>query len=399
MRLLNRLVKCDIKSIFFKMVKTIDGLIKGFIALLLSKGLKKSGIWLIGETNITAQDNGYHLFKYIRENYSEKRCYYLIERGSPDRKKIDELGNAIYHGSFRHLLYLFQAEKHIGTHDYRYWHYPGYSKVFSKIFSRYIKGKFIQIQHGIIHIKSERGFHYNSQKPYDMICVSSQYEKDLLRYHFGHSEEVLKITGLCRYDELENQEVDKKSIIFMPTWRKLLYKKEEFLSSEYYMRIEEMLSDEGFISFLRARDVKLALYLHVKLQHHSRYFEKYENDVVRVVKLGEESVQELIKKGNLMITDYSSVSLDFAYLNRPVLFYQWDFKEYVESYDVQNSEEYQEMRFGHICKNKEELLKHVEEYLLNDFKVNPLHREKSGLYFKYRDQNNCKRVYEAIERL
>ncbi|GLI56789.1 hypothetical protein PM10SUCC1_23030 [Propionigenium maris DSM 9537] len=309
------------------------------------------------------------------------------------------LGNVVYHGTFKHLLYLFQTEKHIGSHDYRYWHYPGYSKIFSKFFGSFIKGKFIQIQHGIIHIKSERGFHYDPEKPYDVICVSSQYEKVLLRDHFGHSEEVLKITGLCRYDKLENQEVDEKSIIFMPTWRKGLHKKEEFLSSEYYRRIEEFLSDEGFISLLRTQGIKLVLYLHVKLQHHSRYFEKYENDVVRVVGLGEESVQELIKKGNLMITDYSSVSLDFAYLNKPVLFYQWDFSEYVEGYDVQNPKEYQEMRFGYICKTKGELLEHVEEYLLNDFQVNPIHGEKSDLYFEYRDRNNCKRVYEVIEGL
>ena len=393
--------KIDYKTIAKKLLLTLKALIWGALGLIFTRVKSTMGeeLWLIGETDMTAQDNGYHLFKYIRGNYPEKKCYYLIDRQSPDKDKIEVLGNVIYHGSFKHILYLFQAEKHIGSHDYRYWHYPGYSKIFSKIFGRYIKGKFVQIQHGVIHIKSERGFHYDPQKPYDIICVSSQYEKKLLKEHFGHSENVLKITGLCRYDELVNQNSDEKSIVFMPTWRKGLHKKEEFLSSEYCRRIEEVVSDDEFLSLLRIQGIKLVLYLHIKLQHHSEYFKKYENDVVRVVKLGEESVQNLIKKGNLMITDYSSVSLDFAYLNKPVIFYQWDFEEYAESYDVKKPEEYQEMRFGYICETKKGVAGKIEGYINNDFKVNPIHKEKSDLYFEYRDKNNCKRVYDAIEEL
>ncbi|MEI6856692.1 CDP-glycerol glycerophosphotransferase family protein [Psychrilyobacter sp.] len=391
----------DYKTIAKKLLITLKALIWGVVGLVFIKvkSIMKNELWLIGETDITAQDNGYHLFKYIRGKYPDKECYYLIDSNSPDKEKVEILGNVIYHGSFKHLIYLFQAEKHIGSHDYRYWHYPGYSKIFSKIFGRYIKGKFIQIQHGIIHIKSERGFHYDPQKPYDMVCVSSKYEKKLLEDHFNHPKKVVKITGLCRYDELENQEIYEKFIVFMPTWRKGLHKKEEFLSSGYCRLIEEFLSDKEFLSLLRTQNIKLILYLHVKLQHHSEYFKKYENDVLRIVKLGEESVQDLIKKGNLMITDYSSVSLDFTYLNKPVLFYQWDFEEYVRSYDVQNPEEYQKMRFGYICRSKSELVERIKGYLADDYKVKSIHKEKSDIYFEYRDRKNGKRIYEAIEEL
>lgn len=397
--MLKKIIKCNKKVILLRILETINGFFKGVIALLISRIIKKNKIWLIGETDITAQDNGYHLFKYIREKYPYKECYYLIDSNSLDKEKVEVLGNVIYHGSFKHLLYLFQAEKHIGSHDYRYWHYPGYSKFFSKIFNRHIKGKFIQLQHGIIHIKSERGFHYDPQKPYDMICVSSQYEKDLLRDYFGHLERVIKITGLCRYDKLENKKIAEKFILFMPTWRKEIYKKEDFLSSEYYKRIEEFFLDKEFLSLLRAQNTKLVLYLHIKLQHHSKYFKKYENDVLKVIELGEKSAQDLIKKGALMITDYSSVSLDFAYLNKPVLFYQWDFEEYIRSYDVQNPEEYQKMRFGYICKSKSELVDKIKEYLADNYKMKSIHKKKSDIYFQYRDKKNCKRIYEAIKEL
>ena len=48
------------------------------------KHLKKyKNIWLIGEMDNTAQDNGYHLFKYIRSNYPDIKCYYMINKGCP----------------------------------------------------------------------------------------------------------------------------------------------------------------------------------------------------------------------------------------------------------------------------------------------------------------------------
>ena len=38
-------------------------------------------------------------------------------------------------------------------------------------------GKYIQLQHGVIHVKSERGFHVDPMKYYDKIVVSGDYEK------------------------------------------------------------------------------------------------------------------------------------------------------------------------------------------------------------------------------
>ncbi|PWZ82970.1 CDP-glycerol glycerophosphotransferase family protein, partial [Staphylococcus pseudintermedius] len=40
-------------------------------------------------------------------------------------------------------------------------------------------------------------------------------------------------------------------------------------------------------------------------------------------------VQRLIQESQLMITDYSSVAFDFSFLNKPVIYYQYDTNQFL----------------------------------------------------------------------
>ncbi|SUM33873.1 galactosamine-containing minor teichoic acid biosynthesis protein [Staphylococcus gallinarum] len=44
--------------------------------------------------------------------------------------------------------------------------------------------------------------------------------------------------------------------------------------------------------------------------------------------MGERTVQSLLIEHDLLITDYSSVSFDFTYMNKPVIFYHFDVKRF-----------------------------------------------------------------------
>ena len=61
---------------------------------------KYRDIWIIGERKSEAKDNGYHVFKYIRENHPDDEVYYVIDKNSNDLEKIKGLGNIIYYDSF-----------------------------------------------------------------------------------------------------------------------------------------------------------------------------------------------------------------------------------------------------------------------------------------------------------
>ena len=58
-------------------------------------------------------------------------------------------------------------------------------------------------------------------------------------------------------------------------------------------------------------------------------FEKYKGFVINVSEY--DDINELYLVSDILITDYSSVFFDFANLNRPMIFYLYDFKEYKEN--------------------------------------------------------------------
>lgn len=353
--------------------------------------------WLICETDITAQDNGYYFFKWMRKNHPEIKTYYLLNKQSKSYRKIACLGNVIPRLSFHHILYLFMAEKHIGTHDYRHWAYPGKREIFQLLFERFMKGEYIQLQHGISHMKGERGFYYNPiLANYDKIVVCSEFEKKLLNEYFGHPEKNLIETGFARYDRLYGNHELKNQIFFMPTWRKEIRKRKLFLNSEYYLRAKELLTNKSLLKVLRRNNVKFKFYLHIKLQKFIDLFKVMENDTIEIIEVGQENIQDLLIESKLLITDYSSISFDFIYMNKPVVFYQYDYEDYVKSYKVEGYRNYKKDRFGYIAYNSKDLINKVSYYVENKFKVEEEYIKKSNKYFKYRDSNNCERIFDAI---
>ena len=99
--MIDKLKKIKIKDLFGFFV-----LIFAFpVSLFVRIKNKKNPIWLICELRENARDNGYHFFKYVRENHPEVNCYYAINKNSKDYKKIYQYGNIIQFGSFKHWVY------------------------------------------------------------------------------------------------------------------------------------------------------------------------------------------------------------------------------------------------------------------------------------------------------
>ena len=65
------------------------------ISIMMKLNKRNRDIWLIGERKDEAKDNGYHLFKYIRENHPETEIYYAIDRNSQDINKLKKYKNII----------------------------------------------------------------------------------------------------------------------------------------------------------------------------------------------------------------------------------------------------------------------------------------------------------------
>ena len=97
--------------------KHITGLFKWAITLIpayITKLFIKN-VWLVEEDDNEARDNGYWLYRYIRLYHPEQKCYFVLNKKSPDFKKVDYLGKTIQPNSFSHWFWYLVASKNISS--------------------------------------------------------------------------------------------------------------------------------------------------------------------------------------------------------------------------------------------------------------------------------------------
>ncbi|GAA3729342.1 CDP-glycerol glycerophosphotransferase family protein [Salinicoccus jeotgali] len=351
----------------------------------LSTERKDMNVWLLGERYDTAQDNGYALFKWLKEN-TDIEPYYVIEDTAQDYQKIKNEKNVLAFGSELHYYVSFKAGVLLGTHDLEnllpyktargFFHYEDTIKVF--------------LQHGVL---GRKPVEYNKKYydiPFDLFIVSSEPEKeDVVKNKMGYSDEEIAVTGLARFDLLpyKNQSRD---ILLMPTWRDWINSDEKFISSEYYQKYYNLIHNERLNRILKDNNVQLNFYPHYRSQ---TYFNSEHLDLgsnIHFMRLGEKSVQSMLKEHALLITDYSSVSFDFKLMDKPVIYYHFDAQKFFRQGMLRPLHQ---TFIGDVAKTEDKLIDTIEYYIESNFA--PKDFDLSGV-FKYRDHNNRKRIYDAV---
>jgi CDP-glycerol glycerophosphotransferase (TagB/SpsB family) len=101
--------------------------------------------------------------------------------------------------------------------------------------------------------------------------------------------------------------------------------------------------------------------------------------------------QQVFAESSLMITDYSSVAFDFAYLHKPVVYFQFCPSIYKpEPFDYINK------GFGEIADNMDALIDIIKGYINNGCSMSERYKVRVGNYFAFNDKNNCCRVHNAL---
>ena len=225
----------------------------------------------------------------------------------------------------------------------------------------------------------------------DLFVVSSYSEKNLVERNFDFPQQLIKTTGLARYDKLKNQtNATQHHILFFPTWRDKAFPRD--VTAKYEKTINNLLNNQILSDILERHGVKFTYYPHNSLRNVIADIPEHKN--IKKIKTDQFILQELIASHSLLITDYSSVAWDFLYQNKPVIFYQFDQDDYIRykgSYIDFNKD-----LFGDVCKLEEELLIKIELCIKNNFTPSADSELRRKKYFDYFDQNNCARIYESI---
>ncbi len=364
----------------------------GFVAKLFFKRFRN--LWIVSERGKDARDNGYYFYKYVRQNHPEINAYYIIDKKSADYAKVKALGNVVNYKSFMHHLMFAAADYKISSHI------SGYSpdilcyNRFQKL--GLVRGKLVFLQHGITMDNTKWLSYTNTVL--DLFVCGAKPEYEAVKSGYGYPDGVVKYLGLCRYDALLEPHKVENRILLMPTWRMDICEvgnRGNFTKSKYYRAYQSLINNQRLIDFLEDNDYELVFYPHFEIQRFLSDFSS-KSGRVTIASFDEYDVQELLMSSKFLITDFSSVFFDFAYMGKPVVYYQFDEKEYRENHYDSGYFSHRRDGFGPVFDTEAETVDYVIESFANGFPLDKIYAERVENFFEFRDNNNCKRNFDAV---
>lgn len=234
-------------------------------------------------------------------------------------------------------------------------------------------------------------------------CASKYELENLNRPVYDYAgRDVLKLTGVPRYDGLIND--DKRQILITPTWRMqaaVPVTKNEgvardynplFKESAYYKVYNALINDGRLIEAARRYGYRILYVLHPIVSPQAEDFDR--NEYVDIVpSTGDMSYEKVFRESSLMVTDYSGVQFDFAYMRKPLVYLHHD--DIPQHYE-EGTFHYDTMAFGEICHNNDELIDTLIEYMKNDCVMKEEYRRRADDFFEFDDHENCRRIYDVM---
>lgn len=194
----------------------------------------------------------------------------------------------------------------------------------------------------------------------------------------------------------------------MPTWRSWLERitKEslkyddvsDFTKTEYYQKWQEVLNDKKIKNKIENENLKIIFYPHSNMQNHIKDFKTNSENII-IADSDNYDVQELLKESSFLITDYSSISMDFGYMRKPMIYYQFDKEKFRKGQYQEGYFKYERDGFGPVVEKIEELKETLFKYIDNNLKIEKKYLNKEIEFFELYDENNCYRNYIEIKKI
>ena len=278
-------------------------------------------IWLINDRRDRAGDNGEYFFRYIKSKQLKAiKAYFVIEGNSSDYKRLKKFGDVLDVDSDIYIITFLQGDKII-TSMSNTWVINPLKE--NQIYIRdLLQFSIIFLDHGII--KDDLSKHLNRfMKNFDLFVTSSRKEyKSIFNYKYGYQPNNIILTGLPRYDNLENMKYNvnkKKKIIILPTWRTnfigtrepITYKSihsDTFIYTEYFKFYNNLINDRKLHMIMEKHNYTGIFCLHPSLS--SQYIDFTKNQFFSTIEKCD--YQNLLLESSLLITDYSSIFFDLC---------------------------------------------------------------------------------------
>lgn len=373
------------------------------------EGLTQYGAcWLFMDRDTQADDNAEHLYRYVLSNKPNIRSFFVLNESAPDWARLKNEGfNLIGYGTTEHKLALLNADHLISSHADHY----VFGGLENKWFGDLLTYKFTFLQHGVT--KDDLSSWLNG-KNIDCFVTATPPEYESITcdggYKFTHKEVFL--TGFARHDRLRSLSNSReKTILVMPTWRNSLVGPATGMGNErevnplfattgYYRHWQEFLSSPDIERLVRDNGYRLIFFPHANIQPYLNTF-----NIPTYIEIAEhhpdKSMQLLLSRAGILITDYSSIAFETAVINRAVMYYQFDASEVFSGAHIYKPGyfSYEEHGFGPISTTLESVIEELGTILSNGGLPALKYAERMKSTFAFEDTDACERIFDAIESL
>ena len=361
---------------------------------------KGKHIWITFDKLYKGGDNGEYFYQYCKKRKGKYKCYYIINKEAYDYKRLKYDRRVVPFKSIRSYLAILNSEcvfaTHAGCSNFMAFT-GGKEKYFRDLFNYDV----FCLQHGLTiqDIPHMQNRLKDNTKLY--FCASPNEIKNLIQPSYDYKEEMLLKTGIPRFDGLKNN--DQRQILLTPTWRNNMANHEtviggtrpyfsEFKNTEYFKVFNSLINNKKLIEAAKKYNYRIIYLIHPTLTSQINDFDK--NDYVDIFTVTQDqSYEKLLTESSLMITDYSGVQYDFAYMRKPILYFHPD--ELPPHYGSTGLD-YEKEGFGPIIKTSKELIDELINKMSKDCVNEKKYIERADKFFYYNDFNSCKRIYNAV---
>lgn len=371
----------------------------------MSRGLSRefAGAWVFIDRDVDANDSAEILYRWVQRERPEINSWFVLRRESSDWPRLEAEGfRLVAYGTARFAALMMAAEHVASSHADRFITDP-----LPKRFGRK-PWNFTFLQHGVIkgdisgwlNPKRISTFVTSTEDEYDYISGPSP-------FRFGPKE--VRLTGLPRFDALLAQDAavsddDRDIVLVMPTWRDYLVGAmvsssrdraglDDFLETRYARALRDFLIDPALQDAVTRRGMRVVFMPHPNMRV---YLDRFDlPSTVQVVSYDDVDVREMIARAQVLVTDYSSVAFNMAYVQRPVVYFQFDRDDYYTGHTERPGYfAYETHGFGPIVETAAEAAQSVEDALSGH--VDAQFRARMERTFPVRDGQNSRRVFEAM---
>lgn len=362
---------------------------------------KKRPIWLISDSLTIADDNGAALFKYLMQQEDlPADVYFVIREDCPDYEKMAAIGPVLAFGSEEHLKIHLIADLAIGSQSADFVITPfckdtAYYGDRIYYYDLLSNQKYVFLQHGIIKVDLTKYLQKYHRNISGLVTSANREYQSILDYPYYYDANTVWLTGLPRFDYL--YEDSRKQITVMPTWRTFLNgtKGKDLERSEFYCFYKELLTDYELKRVLKEKGYTVALKLHPELLQYEALFKDLGAEILDA----EIPYRKVYAESNVMVTDYSSTAMEFAYMRKPVVYCQFDKKKFFERHYAHGYFSYEDDGFGPVTTTVEETVQEIIKLVENDCRMEQKYLDRCNAFFPVNDYHNCEQVYQKLKEL